>query len=328
MSAISPELLEFIEEALGEIELSHIDPVLGTPMGYTVKSRGKHLRPLVCSLSVELLGASYEGAKNAILALELLHDASLVHDDIIDEDSERRGLPSVHRKYGTKTAVLTGDAMFTLGLRYALKTGNIEIVDILTDTTLKMLQGIALQSYNRGRLLAEENYLKINYMKSGSLFEAAAKIGGIIASGTPSEVSRLAQFGRYYGNAYQILDDICDAVKVDNGRGSDLSRGDLSLPLIYALASKKITVRDRKKLSSVYKGDGNINTIEVLSIYEETGAIEKSSTKMREYAGKARKILDSFTESHVTVALHSMLDLYDTQNIMTTVESDLLHYLK
>jgi octaprenyl-diphosphate synthase len=328
VSAIHPELLSFIEESLRQINLSQIDPVLGSPIKYAVNGRGKHLRPLICSLSTTLIGGDYRDAKDAIIAIELLHDASLIHDDIIDEDPMRRGTPSMHNKYGIKTAVLTGDAMFTLGLRYALKTGNPKIVDILTATTIKMLQGIAIQSKNRGRILTEEDYLNINYMKSGSLFEAAAEIGGMIASGTPREIERLSLFGRHYGNAYQILDDICDAIIVDKTNGSDLNRGDISLPLIYALESSDITREEKEQLTLVYKGKTEGDPNALLQIYEKTGAITRSQVKMREFSGMARRVLDDFNPSQATDALQSMLDLYDTSDILSTVGSDLLYYLK
>ncbi len=305
-----------IEETLKELDLSHIHPVLRTTTGYAISSGGKRLRPLICTLCAEMVGGDYRESKDAFLALELIHNATLVHDDIIDEDTYRRGVPSVHIENGVKKAVLTGDALLSMGLKYASRTGNPIVVDWLSETALKMVQGIALQSMQKGQIIKEEEYLHLNYLKSGSLFEASAALGGVVGSGDPNEIEKLAEFGKYFGNAYQIRDDIIDAF-TQNGSDkkpkNDLLNGDASLLFIYALESPIISKEDKNRLLSLYHGESSeLDVSEIRRIYEETGAVQMSIDKMKSFSEKARKVLSVFKECDAKKSLYSLLDQYNS----------------
>ena len=129
--------------------MSEVHPILAEPSRYSITGGGKRLRPMICMLSAEVVGGNYQDTKDAFLALELIHNGTLVHDDIIDKDLFRRGTPSVQVKYDAKRAVLTGDALLSLGLKYASNTGNPKVVHILAETALKMVQGVALQTFFR-----------------------------------------------------------------------------------------------------------------------------------------------------------------------------------
>ena len=155
------EKVDFVNEVLSDLDLSDVHPILETPAKYTLEGTGKRLRPMICMLCAELAGGEYRDTKDAFLALELIHNGTLVHDDIIDEDLFRRGNPSVQVKFDTKRAVLTGDALLSLGLRYASKTGNTEIVHILAETALKMVQGVALQTFFRRRSCLKRHIYKL-----------------------------------------------------------------------------------------------------------------------------------------------------------------------
>ena len=272
------------------------------------------MRPIICMLCAEVVGGDYRDTKGAFLALELIHNGTLVHDDIIDEDLFRRGAPSVQVKYDAKRAVLTGDALLSLGLKYASMTGKPQVVHMLAETALKMVQGVALQTFFRRQEVDENTYLKINYLKSGSLFECAAALGGIVSSDKPGDIESLGQFGRSFGDAYQIRDDICGVYAETEHDGlsrNDLLNGDVSLPLIYSLESERISRQDVSTLSMVYLGEKeSVDVEEVRRIYDESGALERSILKMKEYAREGTRSLEGFEDSKAKSFLIHLLNRY------------------
>jgi octaprenyl-diphosphate synthase len=309
--------LEYINNALIELDLSHIHSLLQVPAKFAVAGGGKRLRPIICVYCTEVVGGDYRDARDAFLALELIHSGTLVHDDIIDEDLFRRGTSSVPVKFGGKRAVLTGDALLSLGLKYATKTGKLEVVNWLSETALKMVQGVALQTFYRRKLVTEPEYLNINYLKSGSLFEAAAALGGLIGSESPDDSRRLAEFGKNFGNAYQIRDDICSVYSEDRNdylSRNDILNGDASLPFIYALESEATSEGDRNTLISMFKVEREkIDLAEVQRIYEDTGALEKSIKKMKEFAERGHAQLNCFERTEAKEFLNYLIDQYYKQ---------------
>ena len=304
------ERRDFVNKSMESLDLSEVHQLLKLPTEYAILDGGKRLRPIICMLSAEALHGDYRETQGAFLALELIHNGTLVHDDIIDEDLFRRSSPSIPVRFGQKRAVLTGDALLSLGLRYAARTGNLGIVEWLSDTALKMVQGVALQTFFRHKLVSEQTYLDINYLKSGSLFEAAAALGGLVASDNIGDSLRLAEFGRNFGNAYQIRDDISGVYnenRSDELARSDIMNGDITLPFIYALESN-ISDRDRATLMAMYQGAAGVDVEELQRIYEETNAVERSMEKMRGKAEAASVGLEGFDE---TPALECILHLLD-----------------
>jgi geranylgeranyl pyrophosphate synthase len=304
----------FVNRILEEVDLSNIHSILRCSTEYTISSGGQRLRPLICMLCTEVVGGKDQDAKDTFVALELIHNATLIHDDILDEDQFRRGMQSVPEKYGTKKAVLTGDTLFSLGLMYAAKTGKPKVVDQLSQTTLKMIQGIALQSNNKGRTMSETELLNLNYLKSGSLFEAAAVLGGMMGTEDPESLEKMAEFGRYFGNAYQIRDDICDAF-LEHGKDSkarnDILNGDPSLLFIYSLESEKIHENEKKVLLSLYQGNTEKFDLETIrKIFEKTQALEKSIKKMKSFALEGQKTLEFFKDSEAKSTLNKLMNKY------------------
>jgi geranylgeranyl pyrophosphate synthase len=308
------EKLEFVNQSILHLDLSDVHPILADPSSYSITGGGKRLRPMICMLCAEVVGGDYKDTREAFLALELIHNGTLVHDDIIDEDLFRRGTPSVQVKYDAKRAVLTGDALLSLGLKYASMTDNPKVVHMLAETALKMVQGVALQTFFRRKKVAENTYLKINYLKSGSLFECAAALGGIVSTDIHGDYEALGQFGRNFGDAYQIRDDICSVyaeTKHDDLSRIDLLNGDISLPLIYALDSEEISKQDVSTLMMPYLGQKETVEIEeVRRIYEESGALERSIMKMKDYAQEGIRWLEGFEDSRAKSFLIHLLDRY------------------
>ena len=307
--------IEFINETLKELDLTYIHPLLASTTKYAISTGGKRLRPLIAILCSEMLGGDYLDTRNMFLALELIHNATLVHDDIIDEDMFRRGEPSLFSQHGIKKAVLTGDALLSMGLMHASQTGKPEIVGWLAETALKMVQGITVQNQFKHKLLSVEEYLHMNYLKSGSLFEAAAALGGIAGSNKPEDVERLARFGKYFGNAYQIRDDIIDAFTpkgYEKSPNNDLLNGDPSLLLLYAVDSGRITAEDKAALLSIYQGESNDLDVDLVHrIYKYTGSLQKSIDKMEEFANLAGEILKEYPDCDARSSLLELLDQYN-----------------
>lgn len=307
--------LEFINETLKQLDLTYIHPLLATTTKYAICTGGKRLRPLIAILCNEMLGGDYRDTQDMFLALELIHNATLVHDDIIDEDLFRRGEPSLFSEHGIKKAVLTGDALLSMGLMHASRTGKPELVGWLAETALKMVQGITLQNQYKHKIMSIEDYLHMNYLKSGSLFEAAGALGGISGSDNPVDVRNLAQFGKYFGNAYQIRDDIIDAFTPkgsDKSPNNDLLNGDPSLLLLYAINSELISEADKSKLLAIYHGETKDLDVDFIHrVYEETGALQNSVEKMEEFASLAGDILKQYPDCDAKNALLELLEQYN-----------------
>jgi geranylgeranyl pyrophosphate synthase len=305
---------EYANKSIQRINFTSIHHILGEPIKFALKTGGKRLRPITCMLCAEVVGGDYRSTKNAFLALELLHNGTLVHDDIVDEDIFRRGRTSVHTKFGGKRAVLTGDSLFSLGLIYAAKTENPRIIELLSETALKMIQGVALQTFYRRKILSENQYLNINYLKSGSLFEAAAVLGALSYTENLEDVNALTGFGKNFGNAYQIRDDICGVHaegQDDSLSKNDLLNGDLTLPFIHALKSEFLEEDDKRHLMSTYLGHNKkLEIEEIQEIYEKTGALEKSILKMKSFAEMSGKYLDHFKKSEAKECLRYLLECY------------------
>jgi octaprenyl-diphosphate synthase len=299
-------------------------PLLSTTTRYAISTGGKRLRPLIAILCAELIGGDYLKTRDMFLALELIHNATLVHDDIIDEDIFRRGEPSLFSKHGIKKAVLTGDALLSMGLIHASQTGKTEIVEWLAKTSLKMVQGITLQNQYKRKLMTVDEYLYMNYLKSGSLFEAAAALGSIAGSNKFEDIENLAQFGKNFGNAYQIRDDIILNFTPKgrmNSPNNDLLNGDPSLLLLYALNSERIDEEDKIRLLSIYLGESmDLDVTFVRRVYEESGALQLAIKMMKEFAKKARIILNIYPDSEAKKSLNELLNQYDyifTDNLET-----------
>ncbi|MEM2126985.1 MAG: polyprenyl synthetase family protein [Candidatus Bathyarchaeia archaeon] len=303
------ERREFIDKAIEELSLQ-VEAVLEAPIRHMLGTGGKRLRPLICILSCELLGGDYRNTRDAFLALELIHNGTLIHDDILDEDKIRREALTIHSAFGVNTAILAGDLLLSLGLRYAAETGRLEVIRRLSEATSKMIQGVALQTHYRRRKATAEDYLKVAYLKSGSLFEASASLGGVMAGGE-TEIPLLEQFGGNFGIAYQIRDDILEVISEKETGLRDLINGDMNLPYIYAQESTFISERERTLLSEIFMGKRELSDPEeVKDIFLRSKALERCVESMREYGERGGEILNSFEQSEAQKCLRYLLDSY------------------
>jgi geranylgeranyl pyrophosphate synthase len=235
---INLELSKFVSS------LSHLK--LHPQLEYALLSKGKRLRPLLVILSAQSVGGEAEKVMPLALAFELVHTATLVHDDIIDRDETRRGIPALHVKWSVNDAILTGDAMIALAVNLASSYGE-QILKTVSNSALELCDGEHLDiSLSLDSATEEEYFLKIRE-KSASLFRASAYSGALAGGGSPSEIKSLSTFGENFGIAYQLKDDLVDLEHTSSFISRDLKRGRVTLPLIHLYKTSKSRERQQLK---------------------------------------------------------------------------------
>ena len=234
---IAQDLSLFID--LFNESLTHTDGLLGSALSHIRQRGGKRMRPMLILLAAKNFGTVSEVTQNAAVGLELLHTASLVHDDVVDESKERRGQASVNASYDNKVAVLVGDYILSTALLRVSLTDNQKIIQLLAELGRTLAAGEILQLSNiQNQEISESVYYQIINNKTAALFEACAKIGAISSGATDEEVAAAAKFGQNIGMIFQIRDDIFDyfdSKEIGKPTGNDMVEGKLTLPVIYAL---------------------------------------------------------------------------------------------
>ena len=277
---------------------SHI-PLLDRILRYIVRTKGKQLRPMFVMLSAKLCGGINESTYRAASVVELLHTATLVHDDVVDEAGERRGFFSLSALWKNKASVLVGDYLLAKGLLLSLQHKDFKILEILSDAVRQMSEGELLQ-LEKSRLLniTEEDYFNIIRNKTASLLASACAAGAFSASQDETLTEKMRLFGEYAGIAFQIKDDLFDYGTEDVGKptGNDIREKKLTLPLIFTL--NNITASSRKRiiyiLKNKYKGKAEIE--EVISEVKAAGGIGYAEKIMLGYKEKALDLLNTFPD--------------------------------
>ncbi|NKB65047.1 MAG: octaprenyl diphosphate synthase [Gammaproteobacteria bacterium] len=262
------------------------DIVLIRTLGaYIIKSGGKRLRPLILLLCARACGYA-NGNDHITLAavIEFIHTATLLHDDVVDSSSLRRGQPTANEVWGNEASVLVGDFLYSRSFEMMVETNNMQVMDILAKTTNAIAEGEVLQLLNaHSPETTEESYLKTIHRKTAKLFESAACLGGIVSGQNESTCQALAAYGTYLGTAFQLIDDILDydssSDELGKEIGDDLAEGKPTLPLIHALG--KAPAKERKIIqNAIVEGDRRkIN--EILTIVRSTGALEYTEKQAR-----------------------------------------------
>ncbi|MCB9164233.1 MAG: polyprenyl synthetase family protein [Flavobacteriales bacterium] len=287
--------------------------LLDRVMHYIVKRKGKQMRPMFTLLSARLFGPVSDSAFTAASLIELLHTATLVHDDVVDDADMRRGFFSINALWKNKIAVLVGDYLLSRGLLLAVDKGEFDLLRIVSTAVREMSEGELLQlEKSRNMNFSEEVYFDIIRKKTASLI-AACCASGTNAAGRPTdEVERMRQFGELTGIAFQIKDDLFDYGNgQDTGKptGLDIKEKKLTLPLIHALRS--VDERDRRWMVDVVK---NHNTDDaavarLLRKVSEVGGIAHARQRMYEYRDKALAILHGFERNEARNALEGLVHL-------------------
>jgi geranylgeranyl pyrophosphate synthase len=267
---------------------------------YALQTKGKGLRSAMVLLAGESVGADRKNLEKLALGIELLHLATLVHDDILDQDLFRRNALSVQAKWSVKEAILVGDALASLGLSLGIDYSK-KILDIMANTCLQLSDGEYLDVKSTKSSLTEEYYFEKIRKKTSSLFEAATECGAIAGEGSSSEISSLAAFGENYGYAFQIRDDLSDVLKSENTPLSDLNEFRTTLPMICLdqKSSKDALILIRRLMASKKKNENCCQILlkELESLLRNNGSIDYCCQKINYYIERAVSSLDSLKES-------------------------------
>lgn len=287
---VEQELTAYKE--LFDAALAHEDDFLGQALDYVRRRQGKMMRPLLVVLMAKELGKVSVNSLRSAVTLELLHTASLVHDDVVDESGERRGQRSVNAVYDNKVAVLVGDYLLSTSLLQAAQTSNIHVVEIISRLGGTLSEGEVYQLANiRKEHISEEAYFHIIYHKTAALFAACAELGAISAGGSADYVARAKRFGELVGLCFQIRDDIFDYYedsKIGKPTGNDMLEGKLTLPVIYAIqhADNEHVMQLAARVKS-----GEASAAEIAELVDYTkshGGIEYAERRMRELRNDSR----------------------------------------
>jgi octaprenyl-diphosphate synthase len=289
-------------------------PLLDRIMRYVVKRKGKQLRPMFVLLSAKLCGEINEPAYRAASLVELLHTATLVHDDVVDDSMERRGFFSTYALWKAKANVLIGDYLLAKGLLLSLDNNDYRVLHILSDAVRKMSEGELLQLEKARSLnLKEDIYYEIIRNKTASLLASACAAGAWSTSQDETITEKMRLFGEKTGMAFQIKDDLFDYASENVGKptGNDIKEKKLTLPLIYTL--NNTDKETRRKIIYIVKNNNNEKEKVkwVIDKVVETGGIDYATKKMNEYKEEALKILRQFPESEYRKGLEDMV-LYVT----------------
>lgn len=314
---IEEDLNDFI--ALFNESLTHSDGLLGTVLAHIRQRGGKRMRPMLILLTAKNFGQVSRVTQNAAVGLELLHTASLVHDDVVDESKERRGQASVNAMYDNKVAVLVGDYILSTALLRVSLTDNQKIIQLLAELGRTLAAGEILQLSNiSNQEISEDIYYQIINNKTAALFEACAKIGALSAGATDEEIAAAAKFGQNIGMIFQIRDDIFDyfdSKEIGKPTGNDMVEGKLTLPVIYALNHSNY--ESMQTLARKVKA-GTINADEIAVLVEFTkqqGGIEYAERRMEEIAAESRVFIDQYVkEKAVKEALTAYLEYVIQRN--------------
>lgn len=305
------EELDEYRKAFQSILASNV-PLIDTIVKYVVKNKGKGLRPLLVIMSAKLLGRPTADTYNMASIVELLHTASLVHDDVVDEANIRRGFPTINAIWKNKVAVLMGDYMLSKCLIGAASTGNIRFLQILSESSRRLSKGELSQIEKSRKLnITETEYFKIISDKTAALISAAAELGALTTSRNIDDHLQLKEFGENLGIAFQIKDDLLDYYGKHNiiGKpvGNDLKDKKITLPLIYSF-KKSTTDEIRKIKRNLKKGVNGKDVKEIIKFVYEKGGIEYAEDKRDEYAEKAKECLKMYPESEVRESLFKFVD--------------------
>ncbi len=277
-----------------------------------LKSKGKMLRPIVTLLSAKFFGAINDKALQGAAALEMLHNASLIHDDVIDEATERRGLPTINNVWSNHVAVLVGDFFVTGALRCGVATGDGRILSALADMGRDLSLGeIDQVDIARNHNIDEETYMEIIRAKTASLFECCAAVGGYANNAPQTSIDELRRYARLLGICFQIKDDTFDYYHdpiIGKPTGNDLREGKVTLPLIYALGREDMPERD-EMLALVNKQTLSSDDIDRLIDYaKRAGGIEYAYQTMRRLRDEANDILSPYSPDDTIEQFREIFD--------------------
>src|SRR5438045_6898855 len=256
-------------------------PAVSEIAAYLLGGGGKRLRPALLLLSANYAGRKDRSAIRLAAVVELLHSATLIHDDVIDSAGTRRGRPSANARWGNRRSVLVGDWLYMLSFQMALEARNFRILDILIDLTQKMVEGELIQLEKIGRIdVSEEDALRLATYKTACLFSGCARLGAVLGGLENEREEALAEYGRYAGLAFQLVDDLLDFTASAEQLGkpvlSDLKEGKVTLPLIYAMENEHSDARELIARVLHEKEFDSVRPETIVALVHKSGALERA----------------------------------------------------
>ncbi len=307
------EDLQKVTGLIKEVTRSKED-IIQEVSNYLQERPGKQIRPTILILSSKLF--EYEGTAHIKLgaAVELMHTATLLHDDIIDKAGVRRGRPSVNAKWGTEIALLVADYYFATAFNLVVESGLPNLAALLCQVALKMCEGEAYQQQLKDRFLSRPDYFKIIKHKTAYLFSACAHFGAAIARAEPAMIEIISDFGLNLGMAFQIMDDMLDFVATDTkwGKpvGNDIKQGKQTLPFIFALEAS--TPNHQKELRGFFNDGRNIHKI--VNIIKKYDGFDYTRRTAQFFSARAKESLEAFDNTPIKEALIATADYITSRN--------------
>ena len=295
-----------LEDEFGHDTVSTVRAI--TEIGeYLRAGGGKRIRPALLLLSAKLLNYQGRGAVRLGAVVEIIHTATLVHDDIIDEAKTRRGRPAANTQWGNSKCVLAGDWLYMQAFKIAVQERNFRILDTLIELTQQMVEGELLQIEKLGKLITLDEHFDLIFRKTACLFSVCMRLGAILGGATPEQESALGKYGHALGMAFQIVDDVLDLTASEDVLGkpvaSDLREGKVTMAVIHAL--ERCTPEERGKIETILKDRAfnGVTHADILAILQRYGSLDAATSRAAQYAESARKSICFFPDSEIKRAL-------------------------
>jgi octaprenyl-diphosphate synthase len=291
LDLVSPDMIE-VDRVIAQ-RLDSGVPLVGDVAHYIISAGGKRLRPVLLLLTCGALGFTGSQRHNLAAVVEFIHTATLLHDDVVDESTLRRGRPTANERFGNPASVLVGDFLYSRAFQMMVDAQSMRVMQILADATNVIAEGEVLQLMNmHDASLDEEGYLRVIRSKTAKLFEASARLGAVLANSPDHIEHACANYGQALGTAFQVIDDVLDydgnAAEMGKNLGDDLREGKATLPLILAMqrgdAAQRQTVREAIETGSVDR------LSDIVSIVRVTGALEATRDAA---AAQAQRAIDA-----------------------------------
>ncbi|KAF0811414.1 Octaprenyl diphosphate synthase [Andreprevotia sp. IGB-42] len=314
--------LEFVKSVVGA-EMQAVDAIIRTQLysdvvlirqvaEHIVGGGGKRLRPMLVVLAAQALGYQGENHRKLAAVIEFIHTSTLLHDDVVDESSLRRGRPTANALFGNAASVLVGDFMYTRAFQLMVSCNSMRIMQVLADATNIIAEGEVLQLMNIGNVdIDEAGYVQVIQYKTAKLFEAAARLGAILVDAPADVEDQLARYGMHLGTAFQIIDDVLDysGKEDDIGKslGDDLAEGKPTLPLIYTMRNG--TPEQASVVREALRHGQREQLPAVLAAVQASGALDYAHGVAQSEAANARALLAALPASPARQALEILADL-------------------
>ena len=298
--------LAAIERQFGRDTVSSVRAI--TDIGEHLRAGGgKRIRPALLLLSAKLFPYDERSAIRLGAVVEIIHTATLVHDDIIDEAKTRRGRPAANTQWGNSKCVLAGDWLYMQAFKVAVQERNFRILDVLIDLTQQMVEGELLQMEKLGKCVSQEEHLDLIFRKTACLFSVSMRLGAILGKADEEQEQRLAEYGRNLGLAFQIVDDVLDLTASEQVLGkpvaSDLREGKVTMAVIHAL--ERCTPAERKLVEKVLEERAfqSVRLEQILEMLDRYGSIKYAYDEAAKHAETASRAICSFPDSEIKRAL-------------------------